>query len=132
MIAVTLPLIPLFMVLIGWRTQVEQRRQWEALQTLSNHFLDVLRGLVTLKVFGRARGQARAIAEVDERYRRRTMRVLRVAFLSSFTLELLATVSVAIVPPAVTTPVTTPPLTAMPVTSQWRTSRAPDARAARA
>lgn len=96
-IAVTLPLIPVFMVLIGWRTQVEQRKQWDALQTLSNHFLDVLRGLVTLKVFGRATGQARAIAEVNDRYRRRTMRVLRISFLSSFTLELLATLSVAVV-----------------------------------
>jgi len=96
-VAVTLPLIPLFMVLIGWRTQVEQQRQWNALQTLGGHFLDVLRGLVTLKVFGRADGQAVAIAEVSERYRRRTMRVLRISFLSSFTLELLATLSVAIV-----------------------------------
>lgn len=96
-VALTIPLIPLFMVLIGWRTQLEQRRQWNALQTLGGHFLDVLRGLVTLKVFGRADGQAVAIAEVSERYRRRTMKVLRVSFLSSFTLELLATLSVAIV-----------------------------------
>jgi ATP-binding cassette subfamily C protein CydCD len=96
-IAVTLPLIPLFMVLIGWRTQTEQRRQWDALQTLSGHFLDVLRGLVTLKVFGRAEGQARSIAEVGDAYRRRTMRVLRISFVSSLTLELLATLSVAVV-----------------------------------
>ena len=96
-IAVTVPLIPLFMVLIGWRTQVEQRRQWEALQTLSGHFLDVLHGLVTLKIFGRSQGQARGIAEVSERYRSRTMKVLRISFLSSFTLELLATLSVAVV-----------------------------------
>jgi ATP-binding cassette subfamily C protein CydCD len=96
-IALTLPLIPLFMVLIGWRTQVEQRRQWEALQTLSGHFLDVLRGLVTLKIFGRSQGQARGIGEVSERYRERTMKVLRISFLSSFTLELLATLSVAVV-----------------------------------
>ena len=96
-IAVTLPLIPFFMVLIGWRTQAEQRRQWDALQTLSGHFLDVLRGLVTLKVFGRAAGQARAIGEVGDTYRRRTMRVLRISFISSLTLELLATLSVAIV-----------------------------------
>ncbi len=96
-VVVTLPLIPLFMVLIGWRTQVEQRRQWDALQTLGGHFLDVLRGLVTLKVFGRADGQAVAIGEVSERYRRRTMKVLRISFLSSFTLELLATLSVAVV-----------------------------------
>ena len=96
-VAATLPLIPLFMVLIGWRTQVEQQRQWSALQTLGGHFLDVLRGLVTLKVFGRADGQAVAIGEVSERYRRRTMKVLRISFLSSFTLELLATLSVAIV-----------------------------------
>ena len=96
-IAVTVPLIPLFMVLIGWRTQVEQRRQWDALQTLSGHFLDVLQGLLTLKIFGRSQGQVRAIAEVSERYRSRTMKVLRISFLSSFTLELLATLSVAVV-----------------------------------
>ena len=96
-IAVTVPLIPLFMVLVGWRTQVEQRRQWDALQTLSGHFLDVLRGLLTLKIFGRSKGQTRAIAEVSERYRVRTMKVLRISFLSSFALELLATLSVAIV-----------------------------------
>ncbi len=96
-IAVTVPLIPLFMVLIGWRTQVEQRRQWDALQTLSGHFLDVLHGLITLKIFGRSQGQVRAIAEVSERYRSRTMKVLRISFLSSFALELLATLSVAVV-----------------------------------
>ena len=96
-IVVTVPLIPLFMILIGWRTQVEQRRQWDALQMLSGHFLDVLHGLVTLKIFGRSQGQARAIAEVSERYRTRTMKVLRISFLSSFTLELVATLSVAVV-----------------------------------
>jgi ATP-binding cassette, subfamily C, bacterial CydCD len=96
-IALTLPLIPLFMVLIGWRTQTEQDRQWNSLQTLSGHFLDVLRGLVTLKIFGRSQGQDAAIADVSERYRARTMKVLRISFVSSFTLELLATLSVAIV-----------------------------------
>jgi ATP-binding cassette subfamily C protein CydCD len=96
-VIVTLPLIPIFMMLIGWRTQVEQRRQWEALQVLSGHFLDVLRGLATLKIFGRSERQAESIAEVSRRYRVRTVKVLRISFLSSFALELLATLSVAVV-----------------------------------
>ncbi|MGP4114963.1 thiol reductant ABC exporter subunit CydD [Streptomyces sp. 4N509B] len=96
-IAVTLPLIPLFMVLIGWATQAQTKRQWRALARLSGHFLDVVTGLTTLKVFGRATAQAEAIRTITGDYRRATLRTLRVAFLSSFALELLATVSVALV-----------------------------------
>ncbi|MFJ1706702.1 thiol reductant ABC exporter subunit CydD [Kitasatospora sp. NPDC088346] len=96
-IAATLPLIPLFMVLIGLATQTRMDRQWEGLARLSHHFLDVVAGLPTLKVFGRAKAQARTIARITDEYRRATLRTLRIAFISSFALELLATLSVALV-----------------------------------
>ncbi|NLU76283.1 thiol reductant ABC exporter subunit CydD [Streptomyces sp. HNM0575] len=96
-IAVTLPLVPLFMALVGWATQTHMDRQWRLLTRLSGHFLDVVAGLPTLKVFGRAKAQARSIRAITGDYRRATLRTLRVAFLSSLVLELVATVSVALV-----------------------------------
>ncbi|WP_345661504.1 thiol reductant ABC exporter subunit CydD [Streptomyces venetus] len=93
----TLPLIPVFMVLIGWATQSRMDRQWRLLSRLSGHFLDVVAGLPTLKVFGRAKAQAESIRRITGEYRRATMRTLRIAFISSFALELLATISVALV-----------------------------------
>ncbi|MEV7994239.1 thiol reductant ABC exporter subunit CydD [Streptomyces sp. NPDC086077] len=93
----TLPLIPVFMVLIGWATQSRMDRQWRLLARLSGHFLDVVAGLPTLKVFGRAKAQAESIKRITDEYRQATMRTLRIAFLSSFALELLATISVALV-----------------------------------
>ncbi|WP_344004328.1 thiol reductant ABC exporter subunit CydD [Streptomyces thermocarboxydovorans] len=93
----TLPLIPVFMVLIGWATQSRMDRQWRLLSRLSGHFLDVVAGLPTLKVFGRAKAQAESIRRITAEYRRATMRTLRIAFISSFALELLATLSVALV-----------------------------------
>ncbi|MFI8399414.1 thiol reductant ABC exporter subunit CydD [Streptomyces sp. NPDC085463] len=96
-IVVTLPLIPLFMILIGWYTQARMDRQWKLLSRLSGHFLDVVAGLPTLKVFGRAKAQAESIRAITSAYRQATMRTLRIAFLSSFALELLATLSVALV-----------------------------------
>ncbi|WP_234340379.1 thiol reductant ABC exporter subunit CydD [Streptomyces sp. SCSIO 75703] len=96
-IVVTLPLIPLFMILIGWATQSRMDRQWRLLSRLSGHFLDVVAGLPTLKVFGRAKAQAESIKRITGEYRQATMRTLRIAFLSSFALELLATLSVALV-----------------------------------
>ncbi|MFB7075469.1 ABC transporter transmembrane domain-containing protein, partial [Streptomyces sp. NPDC056290] len=93
----TLPLIPVFMVLIGWATQSRMDRQWLMLSRLSGHFLDVVAGLPTLKVFGRAKAQAESIRQITAEYRRATMRTLRIAFISSFALELLATLSVALV-----------------------------------
>ncbi|MGW6270227.1 thiol reductant ABC exporter subunit CydD [Streptomyces sp. NPDC055060] len=100
-IVVTLPLIPVFMILIGMATQNRMDRQWRLLSRLSGHFLDVVAGLPTLKVFGRAKAQAESIRQITGEYRQATMRTLRIAFLSSFALELLATLSVALV--AVTT-----------------------------
>ncbi|WP_415852891.1 thiol reductant ABC exporter subunit CydD, partial [Streptomyces albus] len=96
-VVVTLPLIPLFMALIGWATQSRMDRQWKLLTRLSGHFLDVVAGLPTLKIFGRAKVQADNIRAITGDYRRATLRTLRLAFLSSFALELLATISVAIV-----------------------------------
>ncbi|MFH8293493.1 thiol reductant ABC exporter subunit CydD [Streptomyces sp. NPDC018059] len=96
-IVVTLPLIPVFMILIGWATQNRMDRQWRLLSRLSGHFLDVVAGLPTLKVFGRAKAQAESIRKITGEYRQATMRTLRIAFLSSFALELLATISVALV-----------------------------------
>ncbi|GAA4951495.1 thiol reductant ABC exporter subunit CydD [Yinghuangia aomiensis] len=96
-IVVTLPLIPLFMALIGMATQKFMDRQWEVLGRLAGHFLDVVAGLPTLKVFGRAKAQAESIRTITDDYRKATLRTLRIAFLSSFALELLATISVALV-----------------------------------
>jgi thiol reductant ABC exporter CydD subunit len=100
-IAVTIPLIPLFMALVGAATREHTDAQLRGLQQLAGHFLDVVAGLPTLKIFGRARAQAQTIAEVTERYRQRLLATLRITFLSSLILELVATVSVAIVAVAI-------------------------------
>ncbi len=96
-IAVTLPLIPVFAVLVGWHTKAQTRRQWRTLAILGGHFLDVVEGLPTLKVFGRARAQEEVIAKVTDDYRKTTMATLRVAFLSALVLELAAAVATALV-----------------------------------
>ena len=96
-VAVTIPLIPIFMILIGLFTKNKVDKQWRTLSTLSGHFLDLVSGLPTLKVFGRAQAQVKIILRVGEEYRSSTMGVLRISFLSSLALELLATLSVALV-----------------------------------
>ncbi len=93
----TLPLVPVFMWLIGRYTEERTRERWQALRLLSGHFLDVVRGLPTLQAFDRSRAQAEVLAEVGERYRRTTMATLRVGFLSGSVLELAATLGVALV-----------------------------------
>jgi ATP-binding cassette, subfamily C, bacterial CydD len=93
----TLPLVPVFMWLIGRYTAERTREQWEALRLLSTHFLDVVRGLPTLRAFNRGRAQMAVIVEVSDGYRRRTMATLRVGFLSGAVLELAATLGVALV-----------------------------------
>ena len=93
----TLPLIPLFMILIGWATNSVQQKQFDALTTLSMHFLEVLRGLPTLRIFNRANAQVSTIEHVSNQYRIRTMKVLRTTFLSGFALELLSSLSVALI-----------------------------------
>ena len=101
LIAVTVPLIPVFMGLVGLTTRDRTAARMRSLQRLAGHFLDVMAGLPTLKVFGRAKAQARAIAEVTDRYRATTLATLKLTFLSSLILELLATISVALVAVAV-------------------------------
>ncbi|MGW9347069.1 thiol reductant ABC exporter subunit CydD [Nocardiopsis flavescens] len=96
-ILVTVPLIPVFMALIGMHTQSRTERQWRLLSRLGGHFLDVVEGLPTLAVFRRAKAQAALIRQVGEEHRKATMGTLRVAFLSAFALELLATLAVALV-----------------------------------
>ncbi|MBW9092444.1 thiol reductant ABC exporter subunit CydD [Microbacterium jejuense] len=96
-VLLTLPLIPVFMVLIGLATRSVQQRQWQTLQHLASRFADTVQGLSTLKVFGRQHRAAASVERVTDQYRRETMRVLRVSFLSGFTLEFLASISVAIV-----------------------------------
>jgi thiol reductant ABC exporter CydD subunit len=93
----TLPLVPVFMWLIGRSTEERTRERWQALRLLSSHYLDVLRGLPTLRAFNRSKSQAAKIAEASDRYRATTMGTLRVAFLSGSVLELAATIGVALV-----------------------------------
>ena len=93
----TAPLIPFFMILIGKRTTAVNLEQWETLSRLSTHFLDVIQGLRTLKDLGRSREQAVSIRLVSDDYAQSTLKVLRVAFLSALALELLATLSTAVI-----------------------------------
>lgn len=93
----TAPLIPFFMILIGKAGESLTKRQYNTLSRLSAHFFDVLQGLTTLKTLGQAKSQAQVIGEFSARYRDVTMQVLRVTFLSALALELLATLSTAIV-----------------------------------
>ncbi|MCL4514678.1 MAG: thiol reductant ABC exporter subunit CydD [Firmicutes bacterium] len=92
----TAPLIPVFTILIGrWAEGLTEQR-WETLSRMSAHFLDVLQGLATLKIFGRSKAQAEVIARISDLFRKATLGVLRVAFLSALALELLATISTAL------------------------------------
>ena len=93
----TAPLIPLFMMLIGSTAKRMTDRQWQSLSRMSAHFLDVLQGLPALKLLARAREQADGVAQISDAYRKATMQVLRVAFLSALALEMLATISTAVV-----------------------------------
>jgi len=97
LLLVTAPVIPFFTVLVGMGAESISQRHFESLARMSAHFLDVLRGLATLKLFGRSREERAEIARVSAEYRRRTMSVLRVAFLSSAVLEFFASLSIALV-----------------------------------
>ncbi|HQR28119.1 MAG TPA: thiol reductant ABC exporter subunit CydD, partial [Nocardioides sp.] len=96
-VLLTLPLVPVFAVLIGQATQERADRQWRQLSALSGHFLDVVRGLPTLVAHRRAWAQAGTIRAITDRYRRATIETLKIAFVSSAALELIATISVALV-----------------------------------
>ncbi|MEV4811314.1 thiol reductant ABC exporter subunit CydD [Micromonospora avicenniae] len=96
-IALTLPLIPIFGALLGWQAQAATERQWRRLSLLGGHFLDMVAGLPTLRAFGRARAQVGVVRRMADGHRVATMRTLRIAFLSALVLELVATLSVALV-----------------------------------
>jgi thiol reductant ABC exporter CydD subunit len=100
-IALTLPLIPIFMVLVGRAAQRKMDRQWGTLSLLAGHFLDVVAGLPTLKIFGRAAAQTQTITTITGDHARTTMSTLRVSFLSALVLELLSALAVALVAVAV-------------------------------
>ncbi|MBB5870407.1 ATP-binding cassette subfamily C protein CydD [Allocatelliglobosispora scoriae] len=93
----TLPLIPVFGILIGRQTAAATERQWSRLKLLGGHFLDMVAGLPTLRAFGRAEAQVEAVRRMADEHRVATMRTLRVAFLSALVLELIGTISVALV-----------------------------------
>lgn len=94
---ITAPLIPFFMIMIGKGAEAVTKRQYETLRLLSAHFLDSLQGLTTLKLFGRSKSQKRTMEQVSEKFRDTTMSVLRITFLSALVLELLATLSTAVI-----------------------------------
>ncbi|QJY48997.1 thiol reductant ABC exporter subunit CydD [Pseudonocardia broussonetiae] len=96
-VGLTVPLIPIFMILVGLHTERSTRRQWRTLAVLGHHFLDLVAGMDVLVAFGRARRQSGRLHALADSYRQATMRTLRVAFLSALVLELLATLSVALV-----------------------------------
>ncbi|GAB4173372.1 MAG: thiol reductant ABC exporter subunit CydD [Calditrichia bacterium] len=93
----TAPLIPVFMILIGQQTKKQSEKQWLSLQRMSAFFLDTLRGLQTLKIFSAYREHLHKIKMISEDFRIKTMNILKIAFLSAFVLELVATISTAIV-----------------------------------
>lgn len=96
-VAVTLPLIPIFAVLVGWQTRAATQRQWRRLSSLGGHFLDMVAGLPTLRLYGRAQAQVAVVRRMADAHRVATMRTLRIAFLSALVLELVTTLSVALV-----------------------------------
>jgi len=93
----TAPLIPLFMILVGMGAESISQRHFQSLSRMSTYFLDVLQGITTLKLFNRSKGAEETIARVSIDYRLKTMRVLRVAFLSSAVLEFFSSISIALV-----------------------------------
>ena len=95
-LVLTLPTIPLFMGLIGRYAEQRTRRRWETFARLGAHFLDVLQGLPTLRIFGRGPAQVQRIRDISERLRASTMATLRIAFVSAFALELLSSLGVAL------------------------------------
>ncbi len=96
-VAVTMPLIPFFMALVGWTTESITKKRWAIQTRLAHHFADLVTGLPTLQVFGRAKAQARGLKRTEAAHVRETMATLRISFLSAMVLELLSTLSVAVI-----------------------------------
>jgi len=94
---ITYPIIPLFMILIGYKSKEANEKQWKKLNVLSSHFIDMLQGLSTLKLFGISKKQEMKIFKISENHRKATMEVLKISFLSALVLELFATISTALV-----------------------------------
>lgn len=94
---VTVPLIPVFMILIGRKAEALNKAQWSRMSFLSGHFLDVLQGMTTLKIFGRSEEQVDVVARLSAEFRDSTLKVLRIAFLSALVLELVGTISTALI-----------------------------------
>ncbi|MDR1790066.1 MAG: thiol reductant ABC exporter subunit CydD [Propionibacteriaceae bacterium] len=94
---VTIPLIPVFMMLVGWTTRRRTEKRWRIQLRLANHFSDLIAGLPTLQAFGRAQAQLKGLEKSEEAHRKETLATLRISFLSALTLELLATLSVAVI-----------------------------------
>ncbi len=98
---ITAPLIPFFMYLIGSMSEKLNQKQWKTLSKMSAHFLEVLQGLLTLKIFNRSKEQIKIIDQIGDSFRKTSFNVLRIAFLSALTLELFSTISIAIVAVAI-------------------------------
>jgi ATP-binding cassette subfamily C protein CydCD len=96
-IAATIPFIPVLMALVGWTTEKQVTRRWKYQSRLASHFADLVAGLPTLQVFGRARAQIEGLRRTEDANRRETMGILRISFLSAFVLELFSTIAVAVV-----------------------------------
>lgn len=94
---ITYPIIPLFMILIGYKSKEASENQWKRLTVLSSHFVEMLQGLTTLKLFGKSENQEEKIFKISENHRKATMEVLKVSFLSALVLELFSTISTAVV-----------------------------------
>ncbi|MBP2099452.1 thiol reductant ABC exporter subunit CydD [Enterococcus rivorum] len=94
---VVFPIIIIFMIVLGYAAQSKADKQYKAFQVLSNHFIDSLRGLDTLKLFGLSKKYAKSIYTTSERFREATMSTLKIAILSTFALDFFTTLSVAVV-----------------------------------
>ena len=97
LLVLTAPAIPVLMILTGSHAEEHMKSQWTALSRMSAHFLDVLQGLPTLKAFGRGAAEHERVAKISDEFRKRTLKVLRWAFLSGFVLEFITTLSIALV-----------------------------------
>ncbi|MDX2370331.1 MAG: ABC transporter transmembrane domain-containing protein, partial [Colwellia sp.] len=94
---VTAPMVPFFMILIGHKAQRLNQEHWAKLQRMSSHFLDIIQGLTQLKIFNASRREIAAVKKISDDYGDETMGILKIAFLSSFVLEFLASISIALV-----------------------------------
>jgi len=93
----TAPMVPMFMIIIGHKAHDLNQKHWTKLLRMSSHFLDIIQGLTQLKIFNASRQEMAAVKTISEDYGNQTMNILKVAFLSSFMLEFLASIAIALV-----------------------------------